>query len=180
MNKMYAIVGMCGSGKSIICDYLERRGYTKIYFGGVVIKEVQKRNLEINPENEKLVREDLRKQYGMGAMAEVLLPDIEEAYKRGNVVLDGLYSWDEFLILKEKFKENLEMIAIVADKKIRYTRLAKREVRPLTKEEAEGRDMAEIENMKKGGPIAFADFYLENNGNKEELEEKVEEILRSE
>ena len=40
--------------------------------------------------------------------------------------------------------------------------------------------MAEIENMKKGGPIAFADFYLENNGNKEELEEKVEEILRSE
>ncbi len=180
MNKMYAIVGMCGSGKSIVCDYLERRGYTKIYFGGVVIKEVQKRNLEINPENEKLVREDLRKQYGMGAMAEVLLPDIEESYKRGNVVLDGLYSWDEFLILKEKFKENLEMIALVTDKKIRYDRLAHREVRPLTKEEAEDRDMAEIENMKKGGPIAFADFYLENNGNKEELEEKVEEILRSE
>lgn len=179
MNKMYAIVGMCGSGKSVVCDYLESIGYAKIYFGGVVIGEVRKRGLDICPENEKLVREDLRKQYGMGAMAEVLLPEIEEAYERGNVVLDGLYSWDEFLILKNKFKENLEMIAVIADKKTRYARLEHREIRPLTREEAEKRDIAEIENMKKGGPIAFADYYLENNEGKEELENKLKNILRS-
>lgn len=178
MNKMYAIVGMCGSGKSVVCDYLECIGYTKIYFGGVVINEVKKRNLEINPENERMVREDLRKQYGMGAMAEVLLPTIEEAYKRGNVVLDGLYSWDEYIILKNKFGESLEMIAVVSDKQTRYARLAQREIRPLTKEQAEQRDIQEIENMKKGGPIAFADYYLENNENKEELERKLENILR--
>ncbi len=179
MNKMYAIVGMCGSGKSVVCDYLESMGYTKIYFGGVVIQEVKKRGLEINPENERVVREDLRKQYGMGAMAEVLIPEIEEAYKHGNVVLDGLYSWDEFLILKNRFQENLEVLAVVADKKTRYARLAHREIRPLSKEEALKRDMAEIENMKKGGPIAFADYYLENNEGKEELEKKIENILRS-
>ena len=179
MNKLYAIVGMCGSGKSVVCDYLESLGYTKIYFGGVVIQEVKKRGLEINPENEKLVREDLRKQYGMGAMAEVLLPEIEEAYKHGNVVLDGLYSWDELIILKNKFKENLETLAVITDKKTRYARLAQREIRPLTKEEALKRDIAEIENMKKGGPIAFADYYLENNENKEKLEKKLENILRS-
>ena len=179
MNKLYAIVGMCGSGKSVVCDYLESLGYTKIYFGGVVIQEVKKRGLEINPENEKLVREDLRKQYGMGAMAEVLLPEIEDAYKHGNVVLDGLYSWDELIILKNKFKENLETLAVITDKKTRYARLAQREIRPLTKEEALKRDIAEIENMKKGGPIAFADYYLENNENKEKLEKKLENILRS-
>lgn len=178
MNKLYAIVGMCGSGKSVVCDYLENLGYTKIYFGGAVIQEVKKRGLEINPENEKLVREDLRKKYGMGAMAEVLLPEIEESYKHGNVVLDGLYSWDEFVILKNKFKENIEVMAVITDKKTRYARLAHREIRPLTKEEALKRDIAEIENMKKGGPIAFADYYLENNENKEELEKKLENILR--
>ena len=44
----------------------------------------------------------LRKKYGMGAIAEILKFDIENAYKQGNTVLDGLYSWEEYLILKEK------------------------------------------------------------------------------
>ena len=29
MNKIIAIVGMCGSGKSVACDLLEKRGYKK-------------------------------------------------------------------------------------------------------------------------------------------------------
>jgi dephospho-CoA kinase len=178
MNKMYAIVGMCGSGKSVVCDYLENSEYTKIYFGGVTMKELKKVGLQVNPENEKNMREKLRSEYGMGAFAKILLPEIEEAYKKGNVVLDGLYSWDEYVILKDKFESNLEMIAVVCDKNIRYERLSKRSIRPLTLEEAKKRDIAEIENIKKGGPIAFADFYLYNNGEKEKLESQIEELLR--
>ena len=33
MNKIIAIVGMCGSGKSVASDYLESIGYKKVYFG---------------------------------------------------------------------------------------------------------------------------------------------------
>lgn len=178
MNKMYAIVGMCGSGKSVVCDYLENQGFTKIYFGGVTMKELKKANLAVNPENEKKMREGLREKFGMGAFAYLLLPDIEDSFQRGNVVLDGLYSWDEYIILKEKFKESLRVIAVITDKEIRYERLMSREIRPLTKEEAEKRDIAEIENLAKGGPIAFADYYLINNGEREELEKSLEKILR--
>ena len=32
MNKIIAIVGMCGSGKSVASDYLESIGYKKVYF----------------------------------------------------------------------------------------------------------------------------------------------------
>lgn len=105
------------------------------------------------------------------------LEKIEELYDIGNVVLDGLYSWDEYIILREKFNNSLKVIAVVTDKEIRYQRLAMREIRPLTREEAEQRDIAEIENIKKGGPIAFADYYLYNNGTKEETENELKKIL---
>ena len=103
MNKIIAIVGMCGSGKSIASDYYEEKGFEKIYFGGVTLDKLKEQNLEITPENEKMMREKLRSEYGMGAFALLLLDKIEEAQKNNNVVLDGLYSWDEFKILKDRF-----------------------------------------------------------------------------
>lgn len=177
MNNVLAVVGMTGSGKSVACDYLEDLGYKKVYFGGVTMDELKKANLEVNPENEKMMRESLRKEFGMGAYAIKLLPVIEDIHEKYNVVLDGLYSWDELIILKEHFK-NLKVIAVVADKDIRYERLSKREIRPLTRKEAEKRDIAEIENIKKGGPIAFADYYIYNNGDLEDYKKNLEKILR--
>ena len=37
MNKIIAVVGMCGSGKSIVSEYLESVGLKKVYFGGVTM-----------------------------------------------------------------------------------------------------------------------------------------------
>ena len=112
----------------------------------------------------------------MGVVAKILLPEIEEAYKAGDTVLDGLYSWDEYLILKEKFKY-LKLVCVCTDKKIRYNRVSKRKVRPLNHEEIIKRDVAEIENSAKGGPIAFADYYILNNGDLNAFYKRLEEIL---
>lgn len=178
MNKMIAVVGMCGSGKSVVCDYLVQNGYQKIYFGGVTMQVLKEEGLEVNPENEKMIRERLRKDYGMGAYAVKLLPQISSAIENGNVVLDGLYSWNEYVILRKHFKENLKMIAVICDKELRYQRLSQREVRPLSLEEAIDRDISEIENIKKGGPIAFSDYFIYNNSDKEECHKQIENILR--
>ena len=176
MNKLYAIVGMCGSGKSIASDYLVSKGFNKVYFGGVTMDKLKEANLEVNPENEKMMREKLRSELGMGAFAIVLLPKIKECFNNGNTVLDGVYSYDEVKILKENFPE-LKIIAIVCDKDIRYNRLSIREVRPLTNEEASARDIAEVENIAKAPPIAMADYYILNNGTIEEYKTRLEEIL---
>ena len=178
MNKIVALVGMCGSGKSVACEYLENIGYKKIYFGGVTLDKLKEKNLEVNPENEKVMRESLRRELGMGAYAIVLLPKIEEEVKSSNVVLDGLYSWSELKILKEKFGDTLSVIAITCDKDLRYERISKRDIRPLTKEEAMKRDIAEIENLEKGGPIAYADYYVLNNGTVLDFHKRLKDILR--
>ena len=178
-NKLFAIVGMCGSGKSIASDYLVELGFNKVYFGGVTMKKLQEENLEINPENEKMMREKLRKDLGMGAFAIVLLPEIKECLSKGDTVLDGVYSYDEVKILKENFKE-LKIISIVCDKEIRYDRLSVREFRPLTNEEALKRDISEVENIAKAPPIAMADYYVLNNGTILEYKNRIDEIIRKE
>jgi dephospho-CoA kinase len=163
MNKIIALVGMCGSGKSVVNDYFKERGYFSVYFGGITMDELQKRNLETNPGNEKMVREELRKTHGPAAYAILNLPKIEAALQDGNVIIDGLYSWSEYKILKEKFGETLKIIAVFAAPGTRYERLSHRDIRPISPQDAQKRDYAEIENIEKGGPIAMADYTLVND-----------------
>lgn len=176
MGNVIAIVGMTGSGKSIASDYLEKKGYYKIYFGGLTLSKLKEAGLEINPENEKMMREKLRKEHGMGAFAKLLLPQIKEQSQKHDVVLDGLYSWDEFEILNNEL-DDLKLIGIIVDKDIRYERVSQREIRPLTNIEAERRDVAEIKNSAKGGPIAFADYYIFNNGTMNSYYKRLNEII---
>lgn len=177
MNKIIVILGMCGSGKSVFCDYLVKKGYNKIYFGDVTFDKLKEEGLEMTPENEKMIRERLRKEGGMGVYATLNLPKIKEAIKLGDVLVESLYSWDELKILQDEF-DNVVTIGIVVDKQIRYERLEKRDYRPFTKEQAIDRDITEIENSKKAGPIAYADYYIFNNGTIKEFEKRIEEILK--
>lgn len=175
MGKIVAIVGMCGSGKSIASKYFEDLGYKNVYFGGVTMDKLKEAGLEVTPENEKMMREKLRSELGMGAYAKVLLPRILELSKDYDVVLDGLYSWSELKILEEEF--DMRTIAIVCDKNLRYDRLSKREIRPFNNEEAKKRDITEVENIEKAGPIAYADYYIYNNGSIEEYYKRLDEII---
>lgn len=173
-----AIVGMCGSGKSAACDYLQKKSFQRIYFGNWTLTELKKRRLEVNPANEKKVREDLRATHGMGAFAKLSIPRIQTLVNCSNkICIDGLYSWSEYLILREAFNHSIKLIQIYADKEIRYSRLAKRKDRPLSREEAEERDIAEIENIAKGGPIAFCDSLVINDAALSGLCSHLEKLL---
>lgn len=178
MNKIIAIVGMCGAGKSVATEILENDGWHKVYFGGVTYKKMQEEGIIRTPDSERIFREKLREQYGPECYAKLLLPEIEEAAKKQNVVLDGLYSWHEYKFLEENLKEKLKLICVVTDKHIRYDRISKRPERPFDNQKAKERDLSEIENLYKGGPIAYADYYIFNNGNLEEYKNRLEEILK--
>lgn len=177
MNKLVAIVGMAGSGKSVITEYLENEGWNKVYFGGAIMAKLEEENIPLTPENEKKMREDVRKQYGMAAVAVLLEDKIRKAVEEKDTVLDGLYSWDEYVYLKKSFSE-LILVCVCCDKKKRYDRIAVRPFRPFNSEEIVTRDVSEIENLAKGGPIAYADYYILNNGDKDEVILRLEEILK--
>jgi dephospho-CoA kinase len=176
-KKIIAVIGMCGSGKSEAVKYFVNKGFRKVYFGDVVITELKSRGLEINETNERKIREELRKEFGMGVMAIKSIEMIKEYYGVGNVVIESMYSWEEFKIIKKEFGDNFKVLAIYTTKNLRYERLGKREFRPLTEEEATSRDLSELENLDKGGPIAYADYTLINDSTLEELNKKLERLF---
>lgn len=177
MNKVIAVVGMCGSGKSEAVKYFTEHGYKRVYFGEVVMNEMKRLGLEVNEQNERATRENLRKEFGMGAMAVKSLPIIEEFIKHNNVVVESLYSWEEFKILKDKFGDAFKLITIYTTKQLRYERLLKRPFRPLTEAESMSRDLSEIEKLDKGGPIAYTDYLIMNDGTLDEMNKKLEQYL---
>ncbi|OGO37374.1 MAG: dephospho-CoA kinase [Chloroflexi bacterium RBG_16_57_8] len=175
--KVVSLVGMPGAGKSEVARVFEQKGFTRIRFGDVTDQEIKKRGLELNEKNERYIRETLRQELGMAAYAKLNLPAIDAALKNGEVVIDGLYSWEEYTFLKEHYGDAFRVVAVWTSAATRYTRLARRRERPLTQEEAAGRDKAEIENVNKGGPIAMADFTLLNECSLESLRRQTEEII---
>jgi len=177
MNKLIAVVGMCGSGKSIASNYYENLGYKKVYFGEVTMDKLKEENLVINPENERMMQKKIRKLYGMDAYAKFSLSRIDEYIKDNNVIIDGLYSWDEYILLKDKYP-NIYLIAIITDKNIRYKRLQKRIIRPFSESDAIKRDISEIENLSKAGPIAYADYYVFNNSDEKTFINRLDIITK--
>jgi dephospho-CoA kinase len=175
--KVVAIVGMTGSGKSEIARLFRDGGFATVRFGDITDEEVRKQGLPLTEENERPVREGLRKEHGMAAYARLSMPRIDVALGNSNVVVDGLYSWEEYTFLKEYYKDNLIVVAVWSSPKTRYARLGKRKVRPLTPKEAAGRDYAEIEKLNKGGPICMADFTVLNDDSLDELKKQVERII---
>lgn len=187
LHKIICVVGMPGSGKSMVSDELVRRGFAFLRFGQITLDKVKEMGLKPTEANERKIRENFRKKYGMGAYATLNIPKFDELLKKSNVVGDGLYSWQEYKILKKKYGDAIYVIAVCAPPKLRYARLKNRAIendsdlrfRSFTEKEAKARDFAEIENLEKGGPIAMADFTILNTGTIDDLKKSVNKILNN-
>ena len=177
--KILAFVGMCGSGKSTAIEVLTKKKIPRVYFGGVILKAIEDAGLEITPENERKFREELRAKEGKDFVVKRVVQNTKKLIEAGQkrIVLDGLYSWTEYKILRQEFPQELTVIAITAPKALRRKRLSERKERPFTIQESAERDKTEIENLEKGGPIAIADYYIDNSGTIAEMHQNLEELL---
>lgn len=180
--KILAIVGMSGSGKSVVVDYLTEKGYPKVYFGGMIYKEMNRRGIErtADGESEKRFREMIRETEGKDWVVKQVIDETKNLIKAGQkrIVLDGLYSWTEYKALKREFPGQLTVLAVVVPKALRHFRVGKRPERPFNTKEIQERDRSEIENLEKGGPIAMADFYVLNDDTVAKLHDDVDKILK--
>lgn len=177
MKKVIAIVGMPGAGKSEAGSFFKNKGMEVLRFGSVIDDGLKDEGLPWSPENNQYYRQKIRQELGMAGVAIKMLPKIEKALEgKKDIVLDGLYSWEEFNFLREKLS-SLVLLCIYARPTVRYQRLMERKERTFTKKEARERDINEIEATNKGGPIAIADYLIKNETTREDLQGELNKFL---
>lgn len=176
-KNIVAIVGMPGAGKSEAAKFFKDKGFPILRFGDITDAGLIEAGKELTEENERLYREKLRRELGMEAYAIKIKPRIDEVLSSNDtVVLDGLYSWEEYTYLKQHYS-NLTILCIYAQPSIRYRRLVQRNHRRRDYDEARERDLAELVNLNKGGPIAIADYLIKNEGTLENFTNELEKFL---
>lgn len=178
--KILAFVGLAGAGKSSAVDYLATKAIPKVYFGGILYNAMREAGIEITPGSQATFREQIREREGKDFIVKRAIKQTNDLIASGQhrILLDGLYTWTEYKLLKQAFPGELSVVAIVAPKHLRHHRLANRPERPFNEREATERDWREIEHLEKGGPIAIADHYIANNHSLEALHHDVDQLVR--
>jgi dephospho-CoA kinase len=177
--KIVAFVGLPGSGKSTAVKYISEKQIPKVYFGSVILEAVSDAGLDINPKNEQYIREKIRTEKGDDVVISRIIDQINNLVDAGQkrIIADGLFTWEEYKILKKSFPRELTVVAVVAPRRTRHRRLLERPVRPMTEQEAAQNDWSGIESLQRGGPIAMADSYIINDGSIEDLYQKIDSTL---
>src|SRR3989339_629748 len=169
-KSIIAIVGMSGSGKTVATQYFKKMGVPVVSFSNVINDYVDTKKFKHTQQIHHKLRMKFRKKYGMKAMAYLNKEAVTKALEKSNILLiEGLYSWEEYVYLLKHFQEvNIYLLALFTDKSLRYKRLADRKYRS---ELAVGkeRDIHELTDLNKGPAIAYADFLIKNNFSKEDM-----------
>jgi adenylate kinase len=174
-----AIVGLPGSGKTEAAHFFEEKKLPIINFGKVINDHVEQKRLPHTEEVHREVREGLRREHGIWALAKLNEEAIEQALKKNIiVVIDGMRSWEEYTYLKERFPDvRIVIVALYADKALRYKRISIRSHR--AKLYGEQRDIDELLGTNMGPTVAFSDFLIKNNFSREDFRDKLEMVYRS-
>jgi len=169
---------MPGAGKSTIADGLKSKGYDVINMGNVVRTEAKNRNLEPTGPNLGKLMIELREKNGQGAIAELVVPQIENT-KSKVVIIDGIRSNAEIEVLRKH--GTVKLLAIHASTNTRFGFLKNRgrSDDPQTKEHFDERDNREL-GVGISNSIALSDYAISNIGlTKDELINNAYEIIQS-
>jgi dephospho-CoA kinase len=118
------LVGQIASGKGTVAEYLEKNYNATTYRFSTILRDVLKRlHVDISRENLQDLSTILRQRFGEDLLAKVMAGDVKKT-DNNIVVIDGIRRMADIKYLKEL--KNFKLLSVVADPKIRYTRLIER------------------------------------------------------
>ena len=174
------ITGTLAAGKGTIVDYFKTKGFLHYSVSDFIKEIVLKRNLPMNRDSMVLIGNELREKNSPSFIVDELYSRAKNSGK--NCIIESLRTPGEIYSLKEK--DEFYLIAVDAPVKLRYERAIERQsekdfVSLETFIENEKREFENTDpnkqNLKKC--MELANFKIINDGNIEELESKLKDIL---
>lgn len=176
------IIGLTGTfaaGKDTVAEYLVEKGFEHHSTGDQIREIAEERGIKQNRDVLRELGNELRDKYGSEFLCRRI---IEEKAKTDKVVISGIRQPGEIEYLREL--GHFHLIAVDAPVEVRFERMQQRnrEGDPKTIEEMVEKERKEMESA---GPNAqrihecmqLADSLLINDKDREELHEKVDEVL---
>ena len=159
---------MPGAGKSTVANSLKEKGFLVITMGDVIRDEAMRLKLDLNDTNLGKLMVQLRKEFGPGAVAELIIKKIDpmsvSTRNRDPVVLvvDGIRSIAEVDVLSRV--GHVRLLAIHASSHIRFVHLKERRRTdaPLAQSDFMERERRELD-VGISEVIALADEVISNN-----------------
>ena len=166
--KLVILTGMPGAGKSEVANAFQSAGIPVIVMGDIIRKEVERRGMDVNPENNKLVMLELRNRDGPGAVAIRCVESLRNSDSE-IVVIEGCRSLAEVDIFDDCVDE-VCIVCVHSSPKARFLRLKQRSRKddPQDWSTFRERDLREI-SVGLGAVIALSDIVVVNERTIEEL-----------
>jgi len=170
------LVGMPGSGKSVVVSVAKERNYDVVVMGDVVRGEAKNRGLEPSPENLGKIMLELREKEGDTVIAKRCISKIERA-KETKVIVDGIRSLKE----AEEFRKHFPkfcLTAVHSSPETRFNRVyhRKRSDDPSNWKVFHERDMREL-SVGLGEALAMAEYLIINEERLDIVKERTRKIL---
>jgi dephospho-CoA kinase len=178
--KVIGVVGLNGSGKDELVDYLHQRYGVPVLSAGDIARDIAAEE-GVYPTRANLhdISQRYIAQYGKDYFMKRLIERIEK--KRWKAVgITGIRTPTDVRTLQEHFGEDFFLVHVeVSDPRIRYERIKQRgEARdPRTYEEFLQQDKTEEAIFHISEAIQYADITISNNGSLEAFHRKIKESV---
>lgn len=177
LKRVVGVVGMPGSGKSVVDEVAAKLGFSIVIMGDVVREEVAERGLAPTPENVGGVMVEVRREEGPAVVARRCIPKIKGTSSR-EVVVEGIRSLAEV----HEFRRNFplfKLIAIHTSPENRFHRIfgRNRSDDSTDRQTFVERDLREIE-VGIGSAIAMADYVIVNEDSLRRFKANIRKCLK--
>ncbi len=175
VERVIAVTGMPGAGKSIVSEVARETGYHVYSMGDVVRDEANRLGIECTPTNLGLLALELRKKNGPVIIARILVDRMKKDHV-SVVLVEGIRSMEEVHELRKDFK--VQILAVECPKNVRYLRLKARgrSDDPRNMAEFNERDEREL-NFGISEVIDSADWCITNETDEKSFRREIHRVL---
>ena len=177
------ITGAFGSGKSTASSFFENKGFTKIILSLLLEEEARKRDVQkITRKILQDIGNEWRRKYGKGILAKKAIYFLQKS-NINKAVIDGIRNVGEVDEFREQ--KHFSLLAVIADRQIRFERLKKLKRRESLTESLfnrlDRRDLGlgqKETGLQVAKCIALSDVFIDNNSSISDFRDKLNNFLK--